>query len=82
MGTLLNCDKHNVAYTHDTTKQSKQSHNPECGMDDGDTLFHLHVLAIGIPNPYSAFVFRMSLVVCIQTTMICFLECFVGFLSG
>ena len=82
MGTLFNCDKHNVADTYDTTKQSKQSHNPECGMDDGNTLFHLHILSIAIPYPDGTFVFRMNLMVGIQSTAISILKRLVSLLGS
>ena len=39
-------------------------------MDDGDGLFHLHTLRIAVPDPYTAFVLRMSLVVGIQTATV------------
>ena len=78
MRTLLDGDEHDVRHAHDTAQQGEESHYPEEGADDADALFHLQVLRKAVPYPQGLFVFRMRLMLSIQSATVVLFKLFVG----
>ena len=82
VGAFLHGNEHDVRHAHNTTQQRKQTYHPKERVDDSDTLFHLHTLRITVPDPNTTLVFRMRLMIAVQTSAVIFLESLIGFFCG
>ena len=80
-GSLLYGDEHDVAYAHDAAQQSEQTYYPEGSLHDGDSLVHLDIVHVSVPEPDGAIVIRCSLVVVVDAGTIVLLKLLVIFLG-
>ena len=80
-GSLLHGDEHDVAYAHDSAQQGEQTHNPEGRLHDGDSLVHLDIVHVSVPEPDGTVVIRGSLVVVVDAGTIVLLKLLVIFLG-
>ena len=80
-GSLLHGDEHDVAYAHDSAQQGEQTYYPECRLHDGDSLVHLDVVHVSVPEPDGSFVIRCCLMVVVDAGTIVLLKLLVIFLG-
>ena len=78
---FLHGDEHDVAYTHDAAQQGEQTYYPECRLHDGDSLVHLDIVHLSVPEPDGSLVIRCCLMVVVDAGTIVLLKLLVIFLG-